>query len=272
MNAAEIFERYVAAEYAYFTPKGEPLCWPVTPYWYPNTQSLAIATGLAYPKKADYAKLNPKVALLFSDATSSGLPSGDHVSVKADASVKDTDIQANTDRYVLELRQKFPMARLAINRLTVGLLDFYLPRLWIDMVPVDISSIAASASDTPSKPFMGYLDGVVTVKGADGYPAMLRTSVEETDHGTILLGDSPGDGPACLTLHRHTLGGTRFQAHMVRGNITEANRFVPYKVVGFFGNGFVFPLSVIGHIGELRRKLKRELDRRGQPMPKLRIL
>lgn len=271
MKTDEIFKRYVAAEYSYFTPSGEPLCWPVTPYWYPNERQLAVATGLAYPKKAEYAKANPKVALLFSDATSSGLPADEQVLVTADATVQDSDIQANTDRYVKELRAKFPAARLAINPLTVGRLDFYLPRLWVNLAPVDIRFIEASEPDDLGNPFMGFREGVVTVTGADGYPAMIRTSVREIEDGHILLGAAPGTGAACLTLHRHTFWGSRFQAHMVRGSVVEDNRFVPRKVVDFFGNGFVFPLSAIGHVGELRRTLRAELHRRGQPMPKLRI-
>ena len=32
-------------EFAYLTPRGEPLCWPVTPYWYPDRGVLGVSTG-----------------------------------------------------------------------------------------------------------------------------------------------------------------------------------------------------------------------------------
>jgi len=52
-------------EFAYLTPRGEPLCWPVTPYWYPERGILGISTGLGYPNKAYYAQRHPRVAALF---------------------------------------------------------------------------------------------------------------------------------------------------------------------------------------------------------------
>ena len=52
-------------EFAYLTPRGEPLCWPVTPYWYPDRGILGISTGLGYPNKAYYARRHPRVAALF---------------------------------------------------------------------------------------------------------------------------------------------------------------------------------------------------------------
>src|SRR5438270_12780538 len=54
-----------STEYAALTPRGEPLCWPVTPFWYPERNVLGVATGLAYPNKAHYARRRPRVAALF---------------------------------------------------------------------------------------------------------------------------------------------------------------------------------------------------------------
>ncbi|HLF70404.1 MAG TPA: hypothetical protein VI541_05550 [Actinomycetota bacterium] len=290
---SEVFRRFIATEYAYFTPKGEPLCWPVTPYWYPDRGVLAIATGLAYPTKADYAALNPKVALLFSDPTGSGLPDESHILVQGDARVLSEDMQANADRYVTELRARFLSARIGINPLTVRLLDFYLPRLWVEIDPVaverrkpnrpadgDLPRAQGLRSNLDAKDVVALRNvvtrhgqGVVTIRGSDGYPQMLRTSVTMQDD-LVLLRESPGTGAACLTMHQHTLRGTRFSAYMVRGELVdagEAHVFIPRRLVGFFGNGAVFPLSVIPSVGRLRRRLGAELARRGKEMPKLRI-
>lgn len=292
-EAKEVFSKFIAAEYAYFTPQGEPLCWPVTPYWDSERGVLAVATGLAYPNKADYAKRNPKVSLLFSDPTSSGLESTQTILVRGDAVVLDQDIQENTDRYVRELRNKFVAARVTINPLTVKMLDFYLPRLWIEITPRQLTYPESNDSELDVYPthqigvsathrrladreraalrrlVAANHEAVLTLKGSDGYPAMKRMRVRVALDESIEL-ERPAQGPACLTIHRHTMGGVRFQAYMVRGT-AEGKRFIPKKLVGFFGNGFVFPFSVIPNVLHLRRTLKRELQRRGKSMPALRV-
>src|SRR2546429_7580252 len=98
-------------EYAYLTPGGEPLCWPVTPFWYPERNVLGVATGLAYPAKAHYARRRPRVAALFAGT---GRRSTE-VLLQGEAVVLDGDVQAGTDRYVREMRAKFLSARLALN-------------------------------------------------------------------------------------------------------------------------------------------------------------
>jgi len=286
-EASQIFEKFITTEYAYFTPTGEPLCWPVSPYWYPERGVLAIATGLGYPNKAIYAQRNRKVAMYFSDPTGAGLSNAPRVLVQGDAAVLDDDIQANTDRYVTELRSKFAAARVAINPLTVKLLDFYLPRLWVEVTPRRIlmngetppMPTAAAASSAPfasqrdleaiEKLAAEFASAVAVVKDGEGYPFATRTSVEFQDGH--LVGAPPNLlGPGALVFHRHTLRGTRFQAYMVRGNFVGDGVFIPSRLVGFFGNG-LFPLSVIGNVTRLRRRIRKELERRGQPMPKLRV-
>jgi hypothetical protein len=302
-EVAELFGSYIAAEYCYFTSDGEPLCWPVTPYWYPDRGILGVATGLAYPGKADRAKGNPRVALLFSDPSSSGLSDPPEVLVQGDATVLDENLQENTDRYVRELRDKFPAARVGLNPLTVKFLGFYLPRLWIEISPrrILISSAGGQTvlgklprdgqldqkprSEMPMKSALGSddskaltrivesFDSAVLAVGRDGYPLAKRVKPEMADD-RLRLADDITPGLACLTFHRHMFGGTRFEAYMVRGRVTQEkgeSTFVPKKLLSFFGNGWVFPFSVLPNISRLRSRLRLELQRRGQPMPKLRI-
>ena len=304
--AADAFAKYIACEYAYLTPSGKPLCWPVTPYWDEHRHILSIATGLAYPNKADYAKVHEKVALLFSDPKGSGLSDGTTILVQGNATVLDGDMQWNLDRYVVELRKKFPAARLAINPLTVRFLDFYLPRLWVEVTPVRLtiwdrsgkeSVYGAPAAPEPKHQLVGDAaqrrnplsdretqalrrvvrqagTGVVTVIATDGFPHARRMEVIDNEDGTLELEYATSPGPASITFHEHTLGGTRFKAHMARGMIEERKGrhiFTPRRLVGFFGNGFVFPLSVIPEVTNLRRRLKSELNERGLSMPKLRV-
>lgn len=308
-DVADVLARYFTTEYAYQTPKGEPLCWPVTPYWYPDRKVLAIATGVAYPNKAVYAQANPKISMFFSDSKRSGM---EHppILVQGLATVLDQDVQANTDRYIREIRAKFGLAKLGMNSVSVRLMDFYLPRLWVEMTPVRVvvfdspirlfgdslnawPSLELGAMTKSTEASQNGLDEgehhalervtsecsspVLTVIGPDGHPWCERRAVMNVEssgelrltEGEVLI----PPGPAVLTFHRNTLLGVRLHAYMVRGRVMRDNTFAfkPSKLVNFFGNGAVFPLSLIPSVPKLRRRLSRELARLGQPAPKLRI-
>ena len=282
-------------EFAYLTPRGEPLCWPVTPYWYPDRCVLGISTGLGYPNKAYYARRHPRVAALFGSTLLQG-----------DAVVLDDDLQANTDRYIREMREKFLSARFGLNSISVRLLDFYLPRLWIEISPVRVVAEGsveekrrpAKKNDhtSPSPPRLApgpHLDAllrwvrrttpaVVALVGADGYPVITRIGVAEGPDGTVELESAPGTGPAALTFHTQGLGGVRLDALMARGRVEASDgvvRFVPRRVVGFLGREpdtrpsflSIFPLSQFPRAGAFRETLRVELTRRGEAPPLLRV-
>jgi hypothetical protein len=303
-SIARTLESSVAAEYAYFTPKGDPLCWPVTPFWYPERGVLAIATGLAYPNKADYAKVNSKVALCFSNLGDSRLRANRTVVVQGDAKVLDQDIQKNTDRYVRELRRKFGVARIGLNSISIRFMSFYLPRLWVEITPVRILVYASASSrrakvigrpielparnvvsaipklnqreaERLAKVVQSFRRAVATLEGRDGYPVITPTPASPRRDGNLALDPGLGQGRACLTFHRHALGGTLLEAYIARGTMLEKSDgrslFVPERLVPFFGNGFFFPFSLVPHMAKLRRRLMIELEQRGQPMPKLRV-
>jgi hypothetical protein len=277
-------------EFAYLTPRGEPLCWPVTPYWYPERGMLGISTGLGYPNKAYYARRHPQVAALFGSTLLQG-----------DAVVIDDDLQANTDRYIREIRAKFLSARLGLNAVSVKLLDFYLPRLWIEIAPVRLIT-GSAAWEVRSAPRMrsprGLQPGpelhallawvrrsgkaVVALPGSDGYPVIDRVGVSPGPEGTVELESAPGSGRAVLTFHTEGLGGVRLDALMARGWVVASGndrRFVPRRVVGFLGREpdarpsflSIFPLSQFPMAGAIRETLRNELARRGEAPPRLRV-
>src|SRR5476649_57978 len=100
----EVFERALTCEYASLTRAGAPVTVPSTPYVGAGT--LDVSTGLAYPAKAERARRNPKVALLFADAIGAGHSEAPVVLVQGHAAVRDADLQANTDRYVRVVSSK----------------------------------------------------------------------------------------------------------------------------------------------------------------------
>ena len=294
--ASALLSSSFITEFAYLTPRGEPLCWPVTPYWYPERGVLGIATGLAYPNKAHYARRHPRVSALFRGR-------GMQVLLQGDAVVLDEDLQANTDRYVREMRSRFLSAWLGLNPLSVKLLDFYLPRLWIEITPVRIlegppGPQAQEPSESGALPGPALApgperhaldqwvrrgdDGVVALAGPGGYPSVACTGASMGPEGSILLERAPGVGPATLTFHSQSLGGVRLDALMARGWVVRSAggpRFVPRRVVGFLGRDAgsrapfmnIFPLSQLPRAAALRTTLSRELARRGEVLPRLRV-
>jgi hypothetical protein len=91
---------------------------------------IEVTTGLAYPAKANRAKRNPKVGLLFEPKDKSR-PT---VLMAAMASVRDADIATNSERYAQEDLARSNMGRdeWEVRRKAV----WYFARIWIQCTPV----------------------------------------------------------------------------------------------------------------------------------------
>jgi pyridoxamine 5'-phosphate oxidase-like protein len=132
----EAFERFITCEYATIDRAGQPIIWPVTPYDREAAGTVDITTGLGYPKKANDARSNPKVALLFSDPTGSGITSGLEVLVQGTADVDDRDLAANRERYWRESWEKLPGTRkLHPPKAIRGMLGWYYTRIYVHVRP-----------------------------------------------------------------------------------------------------------------------------------------
>jgi hypothetical protein len=132
----QVFDRFVTTEYTTVDRRGQPISWPVTPYYRPGDPCIDVTTGLGYPKKADDAGANPKVALLFSDPTGSGIESAPQVLVQGTADVDDRDLHANRERYTRESVEKLPgiKAMLPPERIR-GLFSWYFTRIYVHVRP-----------------------------------------------------------------------------------------------------------------------------------------
>ena len=106
-----VFDRFITTEYTTIDRHGQPITWPVTPYHRPAQETIDVTTGLGYPKKADDAAANPRVALLFSDPTGCGLDDPPMVLVQGTAQVDDRNLDENRERYRRESVEKLPATR-----------------------------------------------------------------------------------------------------------------------------------------------------------------
>jgi hypothetical protein len=131
-----LFERSITCEYASLTRAGAPVTIPTTPYVGQGT--LDISTGLTYPAKAERARRNPKVALLFADPIGPGMGESPAVLVQGHAAVRDADLQANTDRYVRATAEKLPEVTKGQPKALLRRFAFYYARMWVEITPTRI--------------------------------------------------------------------------------------------------------------------------------------
>ena len=131
-----VFDRFITTELTTLDRRGQPITWPVTPYYSPGAPCIDVTTGLGYPKKARDAQANPLVSLLFSDPTGSGLVDPPMVLVQGSADVDDRDLTGNGERYARESVQKLPAtAKLMPPAPVRRMLVWYFARIYIHVRP-----------------------------------------------------------------------------------------------------------------------------------------
>jgi hypothetical protein len=137
-DLAELCRRSLVAEYSTLTRDGRPITWPVTPYL--GERTLDVSTGLTYPAKAERARRDPRVAVLFSSRIAPGLADPAVVLVQGLATVRDADLQANLDRYVHDSLIKLPGTFKGSPRFALRRAAWYFARIYVQVTPVRITS------------------------------------------------------------------------------------------------------------------------------------
>ena len=138
-SVATFLDSAVTTEYASLTASGRPVTWPVTPYTGEDGTTLDVSTGLTYPSKAERARRDPRVALLFSDPLGSGVADAPVVLVQGLATVRDADLQAGLDRYLKASRAKLPAASAGIPWFLLRRSAWYYARIWVAVTPLRVT-------------------------------------------------------------------------------------------------------------------------------------
>ena len=136
LEVQQVFDRFLTTEFTTVDSRGRPICWPLTPYYEPGDICIDVTTALGYPKKAEDARANPKVSLLFSDPTGSAMDDAPQVLVQGTADVDARDLEANRKRYTREALEKLPGSKdLLPPKPLQRLFSFYFTRLYIHVRP-----------------------------------------------------------------------------------------------------------------------------------------
>ncbi len=229
-DVQQVFHRFITTEFTTVDGRGQPITWPLTPYYRPGDPCIDVSTGLGYPKKAHDARANPKVAMLFSDPTGSGIEGAPQVLVQGTADVDDRDLDANRERYKREQAEKLPATREQMPpKVFDRFIGWYLTRIYIHVRPERIyvwadgdpareprlfdahmEEVRSGHDEEPdaelSDPVGGtvawdarmeelgerYPEAVVTLVSPDGFPFSVRVPVEVDRAARLVrLGGAP---------------------------------------------------------------------------------
>lgn len=293
----ELLRSASTAEYTTISAAGVPIDTPVLIFPSEGLASFDLATGLAYPAKAERARRNPRTCLLIQ-----GRPDEPIVLVQGFAAVRDSDLQANALRYLSETGQTLPhnppweLARQAVWYWTRILVEIRPARLlWWDSPaamaepphrwhapegtvyppsdpspPGTISKAATWEKATSwralaERALARGVPGHLSLIDEDGFPSTVRArSIEVAPEGFRLAlpaGLPSRLGKASLTF----MGIETFIGEMMSADSMRVERTLP-----------IFPMTEdmtqlwepTPHTrSELMERLLQETRRRGQPIP-----
>ncbi len=133
----DVFEEFRTCEMSTLARDGTPITWPTLPFWYSDEKRFKITTSIALAQKALNVRRNPRVSLLFSNPTASGLENPPAVLVQGDAEAPE-EIETSVAGFEDELRKvlrRQPASSGSGNPLTHYLMDWYYMRLMIHVTP-----------------------------------------------------------------------------------------------------------------------------------------
>jgi hypothetical protein len=226
----QTFGRFITTEYTTIGADGQPITWPVTPYYRAGGPEIDVTTGIGYPKKANDARRNSRVSLLFSDPTGSKMEQPPAVLVQGTAKVDTADLAANRDRYYRESQEKLPAVKQMLPpKFIQGLFDWYFTRIYVHVRPervyvwpggdfsqepqlfgAHVEEVRSGHSEEPEvvepAPAGGgvawdermrelgsrHSTAVISIVAPDGFPMSARVPIElDESGGVVRLGQEP---------------------------------------------------------------------------------
>jgi hypothetical protein len=133
-----VFHHIRTCELTTLAKDGTPITWPTVALYQPINGRFVITTSIGLPHKAYNVRRTPKVAMLYSNPTGSGLDAPPAVLVQGTAACPDQIVtqsdELDTLCRLIMVRQPVS-AKYSANPLTRWLSDWYLMRLLIYVTP-----------------------------------------------------------------------------------------------------------------------------------------
>lgn len=281
-----VLRAYRTCEFVTLGRDGTPLVWP-TAVWRHEDGTLLVTTSLAFAQKALNVRRDPRVALLFSDPTGSGLDHAPQIFVGGRADCPDTVMTGpeGAEDYWRMLFERQPHSRSYLSAPMRRLTEWYYLRLLITVTPEQVvvrAPLAPSHDSEPAgdSPLPGaaqlarFPTAVLAARDGSGAPVLARTRPVPTADGFAV--EVPSDcaakpGPASLLVHRHDERINHMQNALVRGELRETDDgwlLVPAKVVEPMGSGR--PSDTMRLLRHTKQATNRYLERRGLERPRVR--
>jgi hypothetical protein len=134
----EVFSEFRTCELSTLTRGGAPITWPVSALYQPRQRRFIFTTSIGLPQKAFNIRRNPRVSLLFSDPTGTGLSDPPAVLVQGEAEAPDQLVTQDTEFEELAqlVFRRQPAGELySSNPVMRYLFDWYYMRLGIRITP-----------------------------------------------------------------------------------------------------------------------------------------
>lgn len=134
----EVFARFRTCEFSTLARDGTPITWPLATLWRPEERRFVLTTSIGFPQKAFNVRRDPRVSLLFSDPTASGLEDPPAVLVQGVAEAPDSIRTSphHLPEYWTRLFEIQPAGKAyGSNWLMRRLMDWYYMRLYISVRP-----------------------------------------------------------------------------------------------------------------------------------------
>ncbi len=141
-EAQSVVQEFRTCEFTTLSRSGTPVTWPVSTRYLPGQGRFLLTTNIGFPQKVYNIRRNPRVSLLFSNPTASGLTNPAAVLIQGDATAPD-DIVTAVDavdglrEYWRDtiFRRQPPAYALSDSALMRKWMDWYYIRLLIYVVP-----------------------------------------------------------------------------------------------------------------------------------------
>jgi general stress protein 26 len=287
-DIATVISQYRTCEFATVGRSGTPIAWPAVTLYRPDDGTFVITTSVGLPQKAYNVRRNPKVALLFSDPTGSGLSGRSQVLVQGVATCPDTvaTSPAGLEEYWTRVFERQPFGRLYGSTLvTRWLMNWYYRRLVITVVVTGVHTrpgvaTAPQAAGLGKRRLRGkdafamaarqlanYSSAVLATLDETGTPWLIRLRPEvDADSGVVLLDIPPGEqvrvGPASLLCHGHDAKLWNLRSFVAVGDLEERDGRWALECSRYVPGMSRSPLQAARMVRRCRRASRSYLQRR----------
>jgi hypothetical protein len=240
-------DAYRTCEFATLAKDGTPVAWPTSGLLRPDG-TILLTTAISYPHKAFNVRRDPRVALLFSDPTGSGLVNPRQVLATGTAACADevhTEPAGDLADFWRMIFTRQPKSGAYLDWPANRLTDFYFMRLRIEITPD-----AAADRPLPTSRTKIADTSLVGAPVLASYPSVVLAALDKTGAPTLVrttLSTGPGgyrvtvpddllivEGPASLLVHRHDEQLWNLHNASIRGRLTHDDAtgwtFVPERL------------------------------------------